>query len=77
MLDNGLLFLTFIIISYIAYCGGDVQVEIKRTIPRGSTQSQDFKTSKIFVGGILPTLTEGNTFFFFHIKKLSVKNIVI
>ncbi|XP_020114449.1 heterogeneous nuclear ribonucleoprotein 1-like [Ananas comosus] len=34
------------------------QVEIKRTIPRGSTQSQGFKTSKIFVGGILPTLTE-------------------
>ncbi|XP_010555950.1 PREDICTED: heterogeneous nuclear ribonucleoprotein A3 homolog 2-like isoform X2 [Tarenaya hassleriana] len=28
------------------------QVEIKRTIPRGSMGSNDFKTKKIFVGGI-------------------------
>ncbi|KAJ0986894.1 hypothetical protein J5N97_005250 [Dioscorea zingiberensis] len=34
------------------------QVEIKRTIPRGSQQSKDFKTKKIFVGGIPTTLTE-------------------
>ncbi|XP_039146365.1 heterogeneous nuclear ribonucleoprotein 1-like [Dioscorea cayenensis subsp. rotundata] len=34
------------------------QVEIKRTIPRGSQQSKDFKTKKIFVGGIPTQLTE-------------------
>ncbi|KAK9151649.1 hypothetical protein Syun_009958 [Stephania yunnanensis] len=27
-------------------------VEIKRTIPKGSVQSKDFKTKKIFVGGV-------------------------
>jgi len=38
------------------------QVEIKRTIPKGSLQSssKDFKTKKIFVGGLPSTLTEGN-----------------
>jgi hypothetical protein len=38
------------------------QVEIKRTIPKGSVQSssKDFKTKKIFVGGLPSTLTEGN-----------------
>lgn len=36
------------------------QVEIKRTIPKGSVQSssKDFKTKKIFVGGLPSTLTE-------------------
>lgn len=34
------------------------EVEIKRTIPRGSAHSKDFKTKKIFVGGIPTTLTE-------------------
>ncbi|XP_077222244.1 RNA-binding (RRM/RBD/RNP motifs) family protein [Tasmannia lanceolata] len=34
------------------------QVEIKRTIPKGSVQSKDFKTPKIFVGGIPTTVTE-------------------
>ncbi|XP_058112783.1 heterogeneous nuclear ribonucleoprotein 1 [Magnolia sinica] len=34
------------------------QVEIKRTIPKGSVQSKDFKTKKIFVGGIPSTVTE-------------------
>ncbi|KAK1267925.1 Heterogeneous nuclear ribonucleoprotein 1 [Acorus gramineus] len=34
------------------------QVEIKRTIPKGSVQSKDFKTKKIFVGGIPPTTTD-------------------
>ncbi|KAG9448535.1 hypothetical protein H6P81_008500 [Aristolochia fimbriata] len=34
------------------------QVEIKRTIPKGSAQSKDFKTKKIFVGGIPSTITE-------------------
>ena len=41
----------------------DVQVEIKRTIPKGSLQSKDFKTKKIFVGGIPSTVTEGNFVF--------------
>ncbi|XP_059282602.1 heterogeneous nuclear ribonucleoprotein 1-like isoform X1 [Lycium ferocissimum] len=36
----------------------DKQVEIKRTIPKGSTDSKDFKTKKIFVGGIPTTMTE-------------------
>lgn len=35
------------------------QVEIKRTIPKGSGQSKDFKTKKIFVGGIPSSVTEG------------------
>ncbi|XP_062196086.1 glycine-rich RNA-binding protein 2-like isoform X2 [Phragmites australis] len=36
------------------------QVEIKRTIPKGSVQSssKDFKTKKIFVGGLPSSLTE-------------------
>ncbi|KAK8497616.1 hypothetical protein V6N13_141312 [Hibiscus sabdariffa] len=34
------------------------QVEIKRTIPKGSGQSKDFKTKKIFVGGIPSSITE-------------------
>ncbi|XP_059666749.1 heterogeneous nuclear ribonucleoprotein 1 [Cornus florida] len=34
------------------------QVEIKRTIPRGSGQSKDFKTKKIFVGGVPSTVNE-------------------
>ncbi|CAK9176163.1 unnamed protein product [Ilex paraguariensis] len=36
----------------------DKQVEIKRTIPRGTIGSKDFKTKKIFVGGIPTTVTE-------------------
>lgn len=41
------------------------QVEIKRTIPKGAgsgaggNQSKDFKTKKIFVGGIPSAVTEG------------------
>lgn len=38
-----------------------VQVEIKRTIPKGSSDSKDFKTKKIFVGGIPTSVTEGKT----------------
>ncbi|PKA47522.1 Heterogeneous nuclear ribonucleoprotein 1 [Apostasia shenzhenica] len=34
------------------------QVEIKRTIPKGSAQPKDFKTKKIFVGGIPSTVTQ-------------------
>ncbi|XP_015880881.3 heterogeneous nuclear ribonucleoprotein 1 [Ziziphus jujuba] len=34
------------------------QVEIKRTIPKGASQANDFKTKKIFVGGISTTVTE-------------------
>lgn len=35
------------------------QVEIKRTIPKGQGQSKDFKTKKIFVGGIPSAVPEG------------------
>ncbi|CAL5325677.1 unnamed protein product [Camellia sinensis] len=34
------------------------QVEIKRTIPKGAIGSKDFKTKKIFVGGIPTTVNE-------------------
>ncbi|KAI9197959.1 hypothetical protein LWI28_007429 [Acer negundo] len=34
------------------------QVEIKRTIPKGAMGSKDFKTRKIFVGGIPSTINE-------------------
>ncbi|OMO59290.1 hypothetical protein CCACVL1_24945 [Corchorus capsularis] len=34
------------------------QVEIKRTIPKGAAGSRDFKTRKIFVGGIPSTVSE-------------------
>ncbi|KAK9098802.1 hypothetical protein Syun_025847 [Stephania yunnanensis] len=33
-------------------------VEIKRTIPKGSVQPKDFKTKKIFVGGVPTTVSE-------------------
>ncbi|XP_058211237.1 uncharacterized protein LOC131323450 [Rhododendron vialii] len=36
----------------------DKQVEIKRTIPKGSSESKDFKTKKIFVGGILTSVSD-------------------
>ncbi|VFQ89425.1 unnamed protein product [Cuscuta campestris] len=36
----------------------DKQVEIKRTIPKGSSESKDFKTKKIFVGGIPTSISE-------------------
>lgn len=36
-----------------------LKVEIKRTIPRGAAGSKDFKTKKIFVGGIPTTVNEG------------------
>lgn len=39
------------------------QVEIKRTIPKGSSESKDFKTKKIFVGGIPTSVTEGQSCF--------------
>ncbi|GFP82333.1 heterogeneous nuclear ribonucleoprotein 1 [Phtheirospermum japonicum] len=34
------------------------QVEIKRTIPKGSGDSRDFRTKKVFVGGIPTSVTE-------------------
>ncbi|KAG6663031.1 hypothetical protein CIPAW_03G283200 [Carya illinoinensis] len=34
------------------------QVEIKRTVPKGCAEVHDFKTKKIFVGGIPTTVTE-------------------
>lgn len=37
----------------------DLQVEIKRTIPKGAVTGKDFKTKKIFVGGIPTAVGEG------------------
>ncbi|KAJ8527875.1 hypothetical protein K7X08_015326 [Anisodus acutangulus] len=34
------------------------QVEIKRTIPKGSAESKDFKTKKVFIGGIPTSMNE-------------------
>ncbi|CAK9167186.1 unnamed protein product [Ilex paraguariensis] len=34
------------------------QVEIKRTIPKGSAESKDFRTKKVFVGGIPTSVNE-------------------
>uniref|UniRef100_A0A0E0LWA8 RRM domain-containing protein n=1 Tax=Oryza punctata TaxID=4537 RepID=A0A0E0LWA8_ORYPU len=42
------------------------QVEIKRTIPKDSMQSKDFKTKKIFVGGLPQALTEDDFKHFFQ-----------
>ncbi|WVY93339.1 hypothetical protein V8G54_032427, partial [Vigna mungo] len=42
---------------FLAYYSS--QVEIKRTIPKGSSQANDFKTKKIFVGGIPTSVSEG------------------
>ncbi|KAK4727480.1 hypothetical protein R3W88_032397 [Solanum pinnatisectum] len=36
----------------------DKQVEIKRTIPKGSAESKSFRTEKVFVGGIPTTMDE-------------------
>ncbi|KAE8075494.1 hypothetical protein FH972_014208 [Carpinus fangiana] len=41
------------------------QVEIKRTVPKGSAQASAFKTKKIFVGGIPTTVTEDEFKIFF------------
>lgn len=43
----------------------DKQVEIKRTIPKGASQTNDFKTKKIFVGGIPATVSEDELKIFF------------
>ncbi|ONK82068.1 uncharacterized protein A4U43_C01F35790 [Asparagus officinalis] len=40
-------------------------VEIKRTIPKGAAQTKDFKTKKIFVGGIPTTVEEDELKSFF------------
>ncbi|KAM7251345.1 hypothetical protein ACFE04_023228 [Oxalis oulophora] len=41
------------------------QVEIKRTIPKGSNQSKEFKTKKLFVGGIPTSVNEDELKSFF------------
>jgi len=40
-----------------------MQVEIKRTIPKGAAPLKDFKTKKIFVGGLPSALKEGISVF--------------
>nr|CBH19571.1 RNA recognition motif containing protein [Oryza sativa Indica Group] len=42
------------------------QVEIKRTIPKDSVQSKDFKTKKIFVGGLPQAQAEDDFKHFFQ-----------
>lgn len=43
------------------------QIEIKRTIPKGPAQANDFKTKKIYVGGIPTSVTEGLKFELFNL----------
>ena len=49
-------------------------MEIKRTIPRGAVgwNLKDFRTKKIFVGGIPSTVTEGSVSIelIFHLLKI-------
>lgn len=52
------------------------QVEIKRTIPKGAIGSKDFKTKKIFVGGI-PTSVAEDEFKDFFSKYGEVKEHMI
>ncbi|KAI9176559.1 hypothetical protein LWI28_004279 [Acer negundo] len=46
--------------GFVTYADASVvdKVEIKRTIPKGAMGSKDFKTRKIFVGGIPSTINE-------------------
>lgn len=46
------------IVGILIYCY-KIQVEIKRTIPKGAAPLKDFKTKKIFVGGLPSALKEG------------------
>ncbi|EFH51010.1 hypothetical protein ARALYDRAFT_911599 [Arabidopsis lyrata subsp. lyrata] len=53
------------------------QIEIKRTIPRGSMRSNDIKTKKIFVGGI-PSSVDDDEFkeFFMQFGELKEHQIM-
>ncbi|XP_052178481.1 uncharacterized protein LOC127792144 [Diospyros lotus] len=53
------------------------QVEIKRTIPKGSSESKDFKTKKVFVGGIPTSVTEDEFKGFFSKYGKVVENEII
>ncbi|KAM7278976.1 hypothetical protein ACFE04_006110 [Oxalis oulophora] len=53
------------------------QVEIKRTIPKGSNHSKDFKTKKIFVGGIPSTVNEDELKNFFSTHGNVVEHQII
>ncbi|KAK2996989.1 hypothetical protein RJ639_026504, partial [Escallonia herrerae] len=53
------------------------QVEIKRTIPKGSAQSKDFKTKKIFVGGIPSVVSEDELKDFFSKYGVVVEHQII
>ncbi|GAV68566.1 RRM_1 domain-containing protein/Big_2 domain-containing protein [Cephalotus follicularis] len=54
------------------------QVEIKRTIPKGAIGSKDFKTKKIFVGGIPSTVNEDEfKHFFSHFGEVREHQIMV
>ncbi|KAK3021548.1 hypothetical protein RJ639_046496 [Escallonia herrerae] len=53
------------------------QVEIKRTIPKGASQSKDFKTKKIFVGGIPSAVSEDELKNFFSKYGMVVEHQII
>ncbi|CAL9232861.1 unnamed protein product [Arabidopsis halleri] len=55
----------------------DGDIEIKRTIPRGSMRSNDIKTKKIFVGGI-PSSVDDDEFkeFFMQFGELKEHQIM-
>lgn len=51
------------------------QVEIKRTIPKGQGQSKDFKTKKIFVGGIPSAVPEGMVLYLTLLYVLTTRKV--
>ncbi|GMH05834.1 hypothetical protein Nepgr_007674 [Nepenthes gracilis] len=53
------------------------QVEIKRTIPKGAGQLKDFKTKKIFVGGIPAAVSEDELKSFFSAYGKVVEHQII
>lgn len=55
-----------------------MQVEIKRTIPKGAAPLKDFKTKKIFVGGLPSALKEGIFMFpWLHSSKCAFLSCII
>lgn len=59
-----MVWLTFFFFFYFFF--SSYKVEIKRTIPKGAGGSKDFKTKKIFVGGIPTTVNDGISYCYYY-----------